>query len=79
MINGVSLETVDKWLHDTEDGQSTIKVLLKLKYGKQRLQCEIADFKRIDPSVQDNAEYAIITFLNKYFETHKYPFKADYI
>lgn len=78
-IKGVSLEIVDIWLHDTEDGQSVINALLKLKYGKKRLRCEITDFKRIDPSVKDNAEYAIITYINKYFETHNYPFKADYI
>lgn len=78
-MNGVSLETVDKWLHEVEDGQSIIDALLNVKYGKQRLRCEIADFKRIDPSVKDNAEYAILTYINKYFETHNYPFKANYI
>lgn len=49
---GVSLETIDKWLHQVEDDQSVIDTLLNMKYGKQRLRFDISDFQKIDPSVK---------------------------
>lgn len=75
--SGVSLETIDKWLHQVEDGQSVIDTLLNVKYGKQRLRFNISDFQKIDPSVKATP-YRIMYFLNKYFKEHNYPFNADY-